>query len=60
MDSGAWRAPVHGVAQSQTRLKQLGTCTHLKLAELILVCREIPLMVGTPVVTEMSPLSSRK
>ena len=24
-DSGAWRATVHGVAQSQTRLRQLGT-----------------------------------
>ena len=25
-DRGAWRAAVHGVAGSQTRLKQLGTC----------------------------------
>ena len=25
MDRGAWRAAVHGVAKSQTRLKQLGT-----------------------------------
>ena len=26
MDRGAWRATVHGVAKSQTRLKQLSTC----------------------------------
>ena len=25
MDRGAWRAVVHGVAKSQTRLKQLST-----------------------------------
>ena len=25
MDRGAWQPTVHGVAQSQTRLKQLGT-----------------------------------
>ena len=25
MDRGAWQAAVHGVAQSRTRLKQLGT-----------------------------------
>ena len=25
MDRGAWRATVHGVAESRTRLKQLGT-----------------------------------
>ena len=28
MDSGAWRTTVHKVAKSQTRLKQLSTCTH--------------------------------
>ena len=27
MDRGAWRATVHGVAKSQTRLKQLNTHT---------------------------------
>ena len=27
MDRGAWQATVHGVTQSQTRLKQLGTHT---------------------------------
>ena len=27
MDRGAWRATVHGVAQSQTQLKQLNTHT---------------------------------
>ena len=26
MDRGAWRATVHRVAKSQTRLKQLSTC----------------------------------
>ena len=26
MDRGAWQATVHGVTESQTRLKQLGTC----------------------------------
>ena len=29
MDRGAWRATVHRVAQSRTRLKWLGTHTHL-------------------------------
>ena len=28
MDRGAWRATVHGVANSQIRLKQLGTQAH--------------------------------
>ena len=28
MDRGAWRATVHRVAESQTRLKQLGMHTH--------------------------------
>ena len=28
MDRGAWRAAVHGVANSWTRLKQLSTHTH--------------------------------
>ena len=28
MDRGAWRATVHGVAKSQTRLSQ-GACTHV-------------------------------
>ena len=28
MDRGDWRAIVHGVAKSRTRLKQLSTCTH--------------------------------
>ena len=28
MDRGAWRATVHGVAKSQTRLEQLSACTH--------------------------------
>ena len=27
MDGGAWRATIHGVAQSQTRLKELSTHT---------------------------------
>ena len=27
MDRGAWRATVHGVAKSRTRLKRLSTCT---------------------------------
>ena len=27
MDSGTWRATVHGVAKSQTRLKRLSTST---------------------------------
>ena len=31
MDRGAWRATVCRVAQSQTRLKQLSTHTHLQL-----------------------------
>ena len=29
MDRGAWQATVHGVAKSQTQLKQLGECTHI-------------------------------
>ena len=29
IDRGAWWATVHGVAWSQTRLKQFGTNTHL-------------------------------
>ena len=29
MDSGAWQATVHRVTQSQTRLKQLSTHTHI-------------------------------
>ena len=29
MDRGAWRATVHGVAQSRTRLKRLGTACHV-------------------------------
>ena len=28
MDREAWRATVHGVTKSQTRLKQLSTCAH--------------------------------
>ena len=28
MDGGAWRAAVHGVAKSRTRLKQLSTAQH--------------------------------
>ena len=56
LDRGTWQATSIG-RKSQT---QLGACTHLKLTELILVCREIPLTVGTPVITEMSPLSSKK
>ena len=28
MDVGAWRAAVHGVAKTQTRLKEFGTHTH--------------------------------
>ena len=30
MDRGAWRAAVHGVAQSRTRLKRLNTHACLK------------------------------
>ena len=33
MDRGAWWATVHGVAKSQTRLKQLSTCTMFRKAE---------------------------
>ena len=29
MDRGAWQATVHGVSQSQTRLKRLSTHFHL-------------------------------
>ena len=29
MDRGAWRVTVHGVTQSQTRLKQLNSNTHI-------------------------------
>ena len=28
MDREAWRAAIHGVTKSQTRLKQLSTCAH--------------------------------
>ena len=28
MDRGTWGATVHGIAKSQTRLKQLGTAQH--------------------------------
>ena len=31
MDRGAWRATVHGVAESQTRLTQLSTAQHTEL-----------------------------
>jgi len=31
MDRGDWRAIVHGVAKSRTRLKQLSTHTHIPL-----------------------------
>ena len=30
MDRGAWQAPVHGVAKSQTRLKRFGMHTHAR------------------------------
>ena len=30
MDRGAWPATVHGIAKSQTQLKQLSTHTHNK------------------------------
>ena len=33
MDRGAWWATVHGVAKSQTRPKQLSTCTMFRKAE---------------------------
>ena len=33
MDRGAWRATVHGVAKSQTRLRQLSTHTHIYQVE---------------------------
>ena len=37
MDRGAWRATVHGVAESQTRLKQLSTHPqHTKTLDAIL------------------------
>ena len=29
MDRGAWRATVHGVTKSRTRLKQLNTAQHI-------------------------------
>ena len=32
MDGGAWWAAVHGVAESQTRLKQLGSSNQLSQA----------------------------
>ena len=35
MDRGAWRATVHGVAKSQTRLKQLSTYTHVYTIKLL-------------------------
>ena len=31
MDKGAWRATVHGVVKSQTRLKRLSMYTHSRL-----------------------------
>ena len=33
MDRGAWRAMVHRVAKSQTRLKQLSTHTYMSLKQ---------------------------
>ena len=30
MDRGAWRATIHGVPKSRTRLKQLSTAQHIK------------------------------
>ena len=33
MDRGAWRATVHGVAKSQTRLKQLSTAHNVEKTE---------------------------
>ena len=35
MDRGAWRATVHGVAKSQTRMKQPSRHTHLQVAYII-------------------------
>ena len=40
MDIGAWRAAVHGVAKSQTRLKELGT--HARIKFLHLKIRRVP------------------
>ena len=37
MDRGAWWATVHGVTESQTRLKQLGTHTQSELLVCFLV-----------------------
>ena len=48
MERGAWRATVHSIAQSQTRLKQLSRDhwkTHLK-DQLTLVENYIHLMIG--------------
>ena len=35
MDRGAWRATVHGVAKSQTRLKRLSTHTAARSGDLL-------------------------
>ena len=35
MDRGAWRATVHGVAKSRTRLKKLSTHTHMYTIKLL-------------------------
>ena len=46
MDRGAWRATVHGVAQSQTRLRdwtELSLCTHCSLRLML-----FPLIVCSP------------
>ena len=37
MDRGAWRATVHGVAKSQTGLKQLSTAQHTGIIYQILL-----------------------
>ena len=43
MDRGAWRATVHGVAKSQTRLKQLSThACFIFLGFILLICKTRP------------------
>ena len=51
MDGGAWRAAVHGVAKSQTRLKQLSMYTRDKSSireRQKGVIQEMRVLVGRP------------
>ena len=42
MDRGAWRATVHGVIKSRTRLKQLKTHTHTRMVTHTDTRRDLP------------------